>query len=470
MQLSVRAATFFAAMLGGVLCGSCWAITNVYDYQVVADLKGSPTLDASDSEVPLVTDAQAPDAARPPNFVAGAHFLQPGQTVQVTLASGGKSETVTVEKNGPIVFSPLSAGSMYVATASDPNCWLRNPTGVIPASGYVELDLRCRLIRQNRSLVDPAEPALAELANSTASPEYEDLPLLNPLVFSTDIPSHVLLTLAIPANSFLKSNVIEPSGLGVLGLEVDGVVVEETTHRPMSEGQSTPNALVTLQRLNPGQHTVKVLRKVVGLTSASRYQMGNGIEGVVMSKALTATVLDSLESFDAAVTRALGPPTAPLPAGTLADLSASVSVPSGSAKGDMALVGLHAPDFGAQEQGATNVTLDVSIGNQLVQSSLFAGVGTLQRSASLLWGGVFVGESVKIDAAWSGAGALLLPRGARLFGAIFKDSETAPAPRAQLLSGTAQAGNRAKTVPLSLAWNAPEPTKVLLLADLARAH
>lgn len=423
-----------------VLCGAiagCGLITRASDYHVLTPASGS-----------------------------SLHFLQEGRTVTVVLRVAGAEEEVTLRANGPFAFShAYTAGDRFEAHTRESECWVGTQSGTIAADGDPHLEVRCRIIRQVKSEPPPQDPTEARQAYSTASTEFEDVPRMEPLRFTTDLPSSVLVNLTLPANAFLRTDDIVPSGVGELAIDVDGTVAAHTEHVPMREGQASPNALVGTFFLPPGAHTIRLRRRVSELTSASRYLMGDAIDGVVMQKVLSAVVLESLASFRSLQVSAIGPQGDSQPLGRVPGLGTSTESDL------LVLSGIHVPRFSvfSAADKRTQGRLALRSGEDEVLSSEVWAPDRLERSATLVWLKQYPpAPSVVQSVTWSKASTLQLPSGATLFAATFKDLATAPSPPAQVLVGTQSVADGVTQVPLHLSWRAPTTTQVWFACSLSR--
>jgi hypothetical protein len=298
---------------------------------------------------------------------------------------------------------------------------------------------------------------------ATTSATYEDVPLLDAISVDTDMPAAVLVTLSVPALGFLRSEAIVPSGMGRLGLDVDGTIVEETLHRPLSEGQASPGALVAVVPVEPGHHVLRIRRRVDDLTTASRFLDGDVIEGVGMEKIFHATVLESLETFVDLSMSNIGPQGESPPEGPMKSLEATLRTEGA------VMAGLHAPLLSAMDDaGETNGRLELLAGVDRIDAALH-GDERLERSASLLWmAPAAPGGSFTASAGRGADGPLLLPRGARLFAASFRASDVAPPPAPVVVSGSRRAAHGTITDVATLRWNPTVATKLLISANAAR--
>ncbi len=403
----------------------------------------------------------APSAATRPSALPGtARFVPNGNVVPVTLRRGDEVETIEVTGNGAFAFArgPVP-GSAFEVSTSDPGCWVRPVTS---AEGAISLDLRCRVTRETRSRTGPSNPAQTQQLYSTTSATYEDVPLLDPIELDTDVPAAVLVTLSVPASGFLRTPTIEPSGTGLFALAVDGAIVEEAAHHPMSEGQAAPSSLVALVPVTPGHHVLRVRRRVDGLVTPSRFLHADTVDGVDMQKIFHATVLESLETFHDVSVSTIGPQAAPPPPGRLRSLQTTIRSQG------VVLAGLHAPAFAAADPADERARRLQLFANEDRLDAAVAAGARLDRAASLLWIGPYpAGTSVTVNAGRGGAASGLLPRGARLFAATF-DATSVPDP--QILPGRVRAADATTVRAAQLRWHTPVPARLLVAASLARVY
>ncbi len=280
-------------------------------------------------------------------------WLNPGSTL--ILANG--SELLTVSSDGPFTFAQPLSGAYGVTVASQPpgqTCTVTNGNGV-STSRVTNVLVRCSPFVFKRVRA----PTTADA--TTLSSTFVEMPDLGAVRFrTTRADETALLTLTVPylggpsdgtAASFF--------GDAIVGIEVDGTVLDEATFQSANWGQGGPATVTTLARLAPGTHTVRPVwrrGRVWGTPTALPIRLiGGPMQAAHLRTIFTGTVLDSLPTYHSS-REARG-----VPSVTASAAFVPLAMPPltwTSPMNEKTIVGLRAPDPSSPSNVALRLTVD----------------------------------------------------------------------------------------------------------------
>ncbi len=234
-----------------------------------------------------------------PRVLSGeVELLETTQPLQLQAQKrDGGTMTARLSSSGGFSFPwepAASAGLTVAAQPTSASCRVLDGGAVTPAGDLEGALVTCGYARQ----VTRGPNAAAE--TQTTSATFEDVPGMAPLRFTTVRPDlNVLVSVSLPYLAGHGTTGV--FGEGVLGVEVDGVVVAETTNGSGYWGQGGPTSVSTVVRVPAGQHEVKGVWRVgslLGMLVPARHaRMADADWQTNEVGALSAVVLESYAGF-----------------------------------------------------------------------------------------------------------------------------------------------------------------------------